>query len=116
MTDQTKDSRVEITVLDPEATHRIQVKDLTIHVRTPGLTDRLRLLGSRADSILEKRLARVDYESLVEIVASLIVRIDGWEDYEPIAVLQGIRRPPDFYEIVAQINQLAFLSEDERKK
>lgn len=116
LTDQRPAETISINRLDPDATHRVQVKDLVFHVRTPTLSDRLRLVAARADSILERRPSRTDFDGLISAVAGLIVKVEGWEDIEPHQVLQGIQNPRDFYLIVDAIAQLAFLREDEGKK
>lgn len=107
------DQTIDIKTVDPTATQEITVKDLKITIRTPGLSDRLALAGSRP--LPGQMPDPAQWRTRVRSVANLIIRIDGWEDYEPIQVLEGIQTLSDFVAIEKAITGLAFASEETEK-
>ena len=96
--------------------HVVNVKDLEVHVRLPNLAQRLKMFASSVQSMKTGNVADVEYQSLVEVVASVCIEIRPYQEHDPLDVLQGLQDFEDFYEILNGIKALSQLADDDEKK
>ena len=118
---------MDIKVFDKTATHEIEQGGVKFTIRTLRLSDRLNILGglasayddadfAKGETEVTVSMGKIDYEQLVQAVAKVVIKIEGYENNPVLDVLQGIQNPNDFFALAQAIAKLSNVEKETAAK
>ena len=117
---ETDYSDFSINMLDKAGTHDVEACNLKLIVRTPTLTQRIRMFQANSSAYASGNMADVDADKMVAILSELTIKIEGPgvpENTPPAQIFQyGIQDMIVFFKIARAIGDATKVSDDDLEK